>query len=162
MTISGIGGNVSPLLQSVLAIDKQLQDLQRQLGTNGYLFSGTGLNQPAVDTANHILNGNGAQAGLIQVSAERRQADLGINGLGRLVISAPSPTAVAVSEDVAGSPFGFKLAGVSSSLTGATVTGPAGAPSSISVDLGASNPNAGASATYSFSLPDGSGQTLPL
>jgi hypothetical protein len=247
MAISGIGGNVSPLLQSVLTIDKQLQDLQRQLGTgqkadtysglgsqssmavglgaqldatasydgtismvgttislaqtvlsqiatsgsvvkstvaqapfdpdnsgvttvqrtaqgelntvlaglntqgtNGYLFSGTGLNQPAVDTANHILNGNGSQAGLIQVIAERRQADLGSNGLGRLVISAPSPTAVAVSEDVAGSPFGFKLAGVSSSLTGATVTGPSGSPSSISVDLGASNPNAGDSETLTL------------
>jgi flagellar hook-associated protein 3 FlgL len=259
MTISGIGGNVSPLLQSVLAIDKQLQDLQRQLGTgqkadtysglgsqtsvavglsaqldatasydstismvgttislaqtvlsqiaksgavlksavatapfdpdnngvttvqrtaqgelatvlaelntqgtNGYLFSGTGLNQPAVDTASHILNGNGSQAGLTQVIAERRQADLGSSGLGRLVISMPSPTAVAVSEDVAGSPFGFKLAGVSSSLTGATVTGPSGSPSSISVALGAGNPNAGDSVTYKFSLPDGSSETLTL
>jgi flagellar hook-associated protein 3 FlgL len=258
MTISGIGSNVLPLLQSVLTIDKQLQDLQRQLGTgqkadtysglgsqssvavglgaqldatasydgtisivgttislaqtvlsqvaksgsvlkgavatapfdpdssgvtsvqrtaqgelntvlaelntqgtNGYLFSGTGLNQPAVDSATSILNGNGSQAGLIQVIAERRQADVGA-GLGRLVISAPSPTSVAVSEDVAGSPFGFKLASVSSTLTGATVTGPAGAPSSISVDLGAGNPNPGDSLAYKFTLPDGSNETLTL
>ena len=33
MAISGIAGNTSPLLQSILTIDKQLQDLQRQLGT---------------------------------------------------------------------------------------------------------------------------------
>jgi flagellar hook-associated protein 3 FlgL len=258
MAISGIGGNVSPLLQSVLTIETQLQDLQRQLGTgqkadtfsglgsqgsvavglsaqldatasyddtismvkttisvastvlsqvdksgtsvkssaatapfdpdsngvttvqrtaqgelnavlaelntqgtNGYLFSGTGVNQPAVDTATHILSGNGLQAGLIQVIAERRQADLG-GGLGRLVITAPLPTAVAVTEDVAGSPYGFKLAGVTSSLTGATVTGPSGSPSSISVNLGASNPNAGDSVTYKFTLPDGSNETLTL
>ncbi len=41
---------------------------------------------------------------------------------------------MSVSQD--GSPFGFQLAGVNSSLTGATVTGPTGSPPSISVDLG--------------------------
>ena len=56
-----------------------------------------------------MLNGTGAQAGLKQVIAERQQADLGTNGLGRLVISSPTPTSVAVGEDVAGSPFGLKL-----------------------------------------------------
>jgi hypothetical protein len=69
---------------------------------------------------------------------------------------------VAVSEDVAGSPFGLKLAGVNSSLTGSTVTGPGGSPAAISVDLGATNPNPGDSITYSFSLPDGTSQTLTL
>jgi flagellar hook-associated protein 3 FlgL len=141
-------------------LDTVLAELNTQ-GTNGYLFSGSGSNQPSVETSNHILNGNGSQAGLIQVIAERRQADLG-GGLGRLVISAPTPTSVAVSEDVAGSPFGFKLAGVSSSLTGATVTGPAGSPKSISVDLGAGNPNPGDSITYTLALPDGSSETLTL
>ena len=36
----------------------------------------------------------------------------------------PTPTSVSVAEDVAGSPFGFKLNAITSSLTGATVTGP--------------------------------------
>ena len=35
-----------------------------------------------------ILNGNGAQAGLVQVIAQRQQADQGANGLGRLVVPA--------------------------------------------------------------------------
>jgi flagellin-like hook-associated protein FlgL len=120
------------------------------------------LNQPSVDTADHILNGNGAQAGLKQVIAERNQADLGADGLGRLVIPAAAGTTVAVSEDAASSPFGLKLAAVSSTLTGATVTGPAGSPAAISVDLGASNPNNGDTITYTFSLPDGTSQTLQL
>jgi flagellar hook-associated protein 3 FlgL len=259
MAISGIGAGVSPLLQSVLNIDNQLQDLQRQLatgeksetfaglgaqggvtvalnaqlsaiggyddtiataGTNislaqtalsqiasvattvkssaiipnfsidstgqtaaqesavdqldqvlgalntqggsGYLFSGTGVDQPPVDTTDHILNGNGAQAGLKQVIAERNQADLGSNGLGRLVVSSASPTAVSLSEDVSGSPFGFKLTGVNSSLTGATATGPSGSPAGISVDLGVTNPTAGDSITYTFALPDGSTENLTL
>jgi flagellin-like hook-associated protein FlgL len=79
-----------------------------------------------------------------------------------LVIPAASGTTVAVSEDAAGSPFGLKLSGVNSSLTGATVTGPSGSPASISVDLGASNPNNGDSITYTFALPDGTSQTLTL
>src|SRR4029077_326822 len=33
MTVSGITTNVAPLLQSALDINKQLDDLQRQLGT---------------------------------------------------------------------------------------------------------------------------------
>ena len=140
----------------------QILSLLNTQGGNGYLFSGSGLNQPSVDTADHILNGNGAQAGLKQVIAERHQADLGADGLGRLVIPAAVGTAVSVSEDAAGSPFGLKLAGVNSTLTGATVTGPTGSTGAISVDLGATNPNDGDSITFTFTLPDGTSQTLKL
>jgi hypothetical protein len=66
---------------------------------------------------------------------------------------------VTLSQD--GSPFGFQLAGVNSSLTGATVTGPSGSPPSISVDLG-SNPSAGDSIQFDLTLPDGSSQTITL
>jgi len=176
--IGSIGSTVQgATLQSSFAVDgtgqttsqktaqsqlDQILSLLNTQGGNGYLFSGTGVSQPSVDTADHILNGNGAQAGLKQVIAERNQADLGADGLGRLVIPAAAGTTVAVSEDAASSPFGLKLAAVSSTLTGATVTGPAGSPAAISVDLGASNPNNGDTITYTFSLPDGTSQTLQL
>ncbi len=140
----------------------QILSMLNTQGGNGYLFSGSAVNQPSVATADQVLNGNGSQAGLKQVIAERNQADLGADGLGRLVIPAAVGSTVSVSEDVAGSPFGLKLAGVSSTLTGATVTGPAGSPASISVDLGASNPNNGDTITYTFALPDGTTQTLQL
>jgi flagellar hook-associated protein 3 FlgL len=70
-------------------------------------------------------------------------------------------TQASLSEDVAGSVFGMKIAGVSSSLTGATVTGPSGSPAGVSVDL-ATNPNPGDSLTYTFNLPDGTTQQLTL
>ena len=140
----------------------QILSLLNTQGANGYMFSGSALDQPSVDTADHILNGNGAQAGLKQVIAERNQADLGADGLGRLVIPAAAGSTVSVHEDVAGSVFGLKLAGVSSSLTGATVTGPTGSLDTISVALGASNPNNGDTVTYTFTLPDGTSQTLQL
>jgi len=176
--IASIGSTVqSATAQSSFAVDStgqttsqktaqsqldQVLSLLNTQGGNGYLFSGSGLNQPSVDTADHILNGNGAQAGLKQVIAERNQADLGADGLGRLVVPPAVGATVSVSEDAASSPFGLKLAGVSSTLTGATVTGPAGSPAAISVALGATNPNNGDAITYTFSLPDGTSQTLRL
>jgi flagellin-like hook-associated protein FlgL len=151
------------------AVQKSAQDQLDQIlsalnskGGNGYLFSGGGLNQPSVASSSEILSGNGSQAGLKQVIAERNQADLGADGLGRLVIPAAAGSTVSVSEDVAGSPFGLKLAGVNSSLTGATVTGPSASPAAISVDLGGSNPKNGDSITYTFALPDGTSQALTL
>src|SRR5271169_943699 len=126
-----------------------------------FLFSGSAINTPSVASADVILNGNGTQAGLKQVIAERAQAD-GTTGLGRLVITAPAPTTVSVAEDVAGSPFGLKLSSVSSSLTGATVTGPSGSPAGVSISLGATNPNPGDQVTINFNLPDGTTDSVQL
>src|SRR5580692_3559488 len=95
-------------------LDEMLSMLNTQVGDN-YIFSGSATNQPSVDTTDHILNGNGAAAGLKQVISERNQADLGASGLGRLVIPPAAGNVVSINEDVAGSPFGFKLASVSSS-----------------------------------------------
>ncbi len=132
--------------------------LNTQVGSN-YIFSGSAVNQPSVASANDILNGNGTQAGLTQLIAQRQAADLGANGLGRLTIAANNST-VTIGQD--GSPFGFQLTSVTSNLTGATVSGPAGSPPSISVDLGSSNPNPGDSIEFNLALPDGSSQTITL
>src|SRR4051812_48960869 len=107
-------------------------DLLNSRSGDRYLFSGRALDTPATDTLSRIMDGDTTHAGFTQVMAERNQADLGASGLGRLVIPtppaspAPLSTVVSMSEDVAGSPFGFKLAAVTSSLTNAAVSGPAG------------------------------------
>ena len=141
-------------------LDQFLGAFNTQVGDN-YIFSGSALNQPSVDTTDHILNGNGAQAGLKQVIAERNQADLGASGLGRLVIPAAAGSTVSINEDVAGSPFGFKLASVGSTLTGATVTQPTGSPPTATVTLG-SNPNPGDTVQFSLTLPDGTSKSITL
>jgi flagellar hook-associated protein 3 FlgL len=137
--------------------------LNTQVG-NRYIFSGSAINTPAVASANDILNGTATQAGLKQVIAERQQADLGTNGLGRLAISSLTAPAVGVqvAEGAAGSPFGFKLSSVTSSLTNATVTGPSGSPPSVSVDMTAGNPNPGDQISYTFNLPDGTTESVQL
>ncbi|HZR88270.1 MAG TPA: flagellar protein [Bradyrhizobium sp.] len=150
--------NAAAQLSSVLGM------LNTQVGDR-YIFSGTAIDTPAVATSDAILNGSGTQAGLKQVIAERLQADQGSASpsTGRLVLTQPTATSVQVAEDVAGSPFGIKLASVSSSLTNAVVTGPTGAsPAAIKVDMTAGNPNSGDQITYNFNLPDGTTQSVTL
>jgi len=147
--------NAQSQLSSIVGI------LNTQVGDR-YIFSGSAINTPAVASADDIMNGAAAKAGLKQVISERQQADLGTSGLGRLVITSPTPTSVQVAEDVAGSPFGFKLSSVTSSLTGATVSGPAGSPAAVSVDLGVTNPNPGDQVSFTFNLPDGTTESAQL
>jgi flagellar hook-associated protein 3 FlgL len=156
-TLNG-NGQTSTQAAAVTQLEQVLSLLNTQVGSN-YIFSGSALNQPSVASTSDILNGNGAQAGLIQVIAERQAADLG-TGTGRLTVGGAGAN-VTLADDVAGSPFGFKVAGVSSSLTGAAVSGPSGSPPTLSVNLGA-NPNAGDSIHFDLTLPDGTSQTISL
>ncbi|MEZ2148190.1 flagellar protein [Bradyrhizobium sp. DN5] len=135
--------------------------LNTQTGSR-YLFSGTAVNTQSVADAGDIINGTTTQAGFKTVMAERQAADLGANGMGRLVQTQPTPSSVRVSEDVAGSPFGLKIKAVSSTLTGATVTGPSGSPVSFSVDLNGVNPNNGDKLSIQFTLPDGTTEQIDL
>ena len=159
-TLSSSGQTIAQQTASA-QLSSMLGVLNTQAGDR-YLFSGSAINTPSVASMDTILNGTTTQAGLKQVIAERQQADLGASGLGRLVITSPTPTSVQVAEDVAGSPFGLKLNAISSSLTGSTVTGPAGSPAAVSVDLGATNPNNGDTVSFEFNLPDGTTQSIQL
>ena len=82
--------------------------------------------------------------------------------MGRLAVTAPplTTTVTSVAED--GSAFGFKLSSVSSTLTGATIAQPAGAPPATTVDLGAVNPNNGEKVKFNFKLPDGTTESIEL
>src|SRR5664279_4358754 len=152
-------GQTAGQVTAISQLSSMLSILNTQ-GGNGYIFSGAATNTPSVATADAILNGNGAQAGLTQIISERQQADLGATGLGRLTVSAPTTTSVSLAQD--SSPFGIKLGAVSSTLTGATVTGPAGSPAAISVDLGATNPNPGDQLNITLNMPDGTTQSIKL
>jgi flagellin-like hook-associated protein FlgL len=140
-------------------LDQLLALLNTQVG-NRYLFSGTAADRPAVASADLILNGDGIHAGLKQLISERRQADLGSNGLGRLTVTNPTATSVQIAEDAV-SPFGLKIDAVNSTLSNATVTGPSAPPATIGVDF-AANPNAGEQITVGFTMPDGTTQNLTM
>jgi hypothetical protein len=125
-----------------------------------YLFSGRATDRAATETSDHILNGNGAATGLKQVMSERLQADQGADGRGRLDAPVAALGVVTLAEDGV-HPFGFKLAAATTDFA-ATVTGPAGAPPSLSIDLGGSNPPEGGKVHIQLNLPDGSSSSIDL
>lgn len=127
-----------------------------------YFFGGTQTDAPPIETQDKIINGDGARAGLTQIISERNQADLGADGRGRLVLPVPGGAAVSLTEDVNGSPFGLKLASITSTLTGSTATQPTGSPPALSLTFTASLPQDGEVATIRFSLPDGSEESISL
>jgi hypothetical protein len=128
------------------SLDEMLQLLNIQAGDR-YLFSGRATDTSATASIDDILDGVGAKAGLKQIIAERNRADVG-SGTGRLVLATPTPRSISIAEDAAGSPFGLKLASISSSSSSVTLTGPSGSPRAETLDLGATNPNPGDTLTF--------------
>jgi flagellar hook-associated protein 3 FlgL len=154
------GGGAQVAQQTALSSLDQLIGLLNSQAGDRYLFSGRATDQPAVETLDHILNGDGSRAGLKQLISERNQADLGSDGLGRLVLSAPTATSVGVAEDSV-SPFGFKLGSITTNVTGATLSGPTGSPASMAIDFSAV-PNPGETVTLRLNLPDGTSENMTL
>ena len=141
------------------SLDQLLALLNARAGDR-YLFSGRATDTPAVETLDHILNGNGSRAGLKQLINERNQADLGADGRGRLTIGAGGPNIVQIDEQV--TTFGFKLGSITSNVTGATTSGPTGSPASMSIDFSTAVPNPGETVTVRLNLPDGTNENLTL
>jgi len=153
-------GQTNTQIQAKNNLDEALSLLNQRAG-NTYLFSGRATDTAATDTADHILNGNGQAAGLKQVISERLQADQGFDGRGRLDAPTASGDVVTLAEDGT-HPFGFKLAGATTDIAGASVSGPSGAPPSLSIDFGGTNPPDGATVQVQLTLPDGTSTSITL
>jgi hypothetical protein len=75
---------------------------------------------------------------------------------GSAAATAANLNAALTAAEASASPFGAQLTGVSSSATGVTIT-----PAQVSIDL-AANPADGDTVSFTFNLPDGSGETVQL
>ena len=138
----------------------QLEQSLSLLNTNSggrYLFAGKAADKPPMTSSDIILAGQGTQAGLKQVIDERRQADLGSNGLGRLDVTTNGASEFQLTEQAG--VFGFKIGAAVSNLSGSTVTG---APPAVAIELGAVNPNPGESVRFTLNMPDGTSKDLTL
>ena len=154
-------GQTSGQITAQAAFANAISLLNTQSGDR-FLFSGRTTDTAPTAPADVILNGIGAQAGLTQLIGERKLADQGTGGMGRLAVTSPLATTTVTSVAEDGSAFGLKLASVSSSLTGATITQPAGVPPAATVDLGGVNPNNGDKVKFNFNLPDGTTESIEL
>jgi flagellar hook-associated protein 3 FlgL len=143
-----------------LRVEEMTELLNSNLGGR-YLFSGTTTDQRPVEDVPKILDGDGARAGFTQIVNERRAADLGTGGLGRLTAPTATANVVSVAEDGT-HPFGFKLTSATPQSPGwATVTGPAGAPPSIDVSVDAL-PAQNDAIRFTLAMPDGTSKDITL
>jgi len=124
-----------------------------------YLFAGSDTEQKPVATIDKLLDGDGTKAGFRTVAAERKAADLGADGKGRLETFI-SHAEVTLAEDGL-HPFGMKLSTVSTNSDAVSLTAPAGTPAALSVEFTA-QPIEGESVTMGFTLPDGSTGSISL
>ena len=130
--------------------------------SGNYVFGGRETTLPPALDVNSILDGTPGKAGLIQYVAERRQADSGSNGLGRLALTSDlSGTTISLSEEASGLPFGFKLASVSSTLSSVSSSGPSGTPNTVTLAF-SGQPAADQAVTVTVGLPDGTSTDLTL
>ncbi|HOV03881.1 MAG TPA: flagellar biosynthesis protein FlgL [Hyphomicrobiales bacterium] len=142
----------------------QLEEMAALLNSHvdgRYLFSGQTIETEPVAPISEILDGDATHAGFRQVMAERREADLGANGLGRLAISAGPGDGVTLAEDVAGHPFGFKITGISTTSAAVATTGPTGAENTVTTEF-TGLPTAGEQVRIYLDLPDGTSTTVTL
>lgn len=140
---------------------KQTLDLLNTDVNGRYLFSGRTTDTEPTVSYSEMIDGDGAgRAGLKQLISERKAADLGTNGLGRLTTGGAGTTAT-ISEEAVSHPYGFKLTGISPSTASFTNSLAAGPPAGISVDV-AAQPAAGEILTISVDLPDGTTEKIEL
>ncbi len=156
------GGNQTTDQKTAMSVADQMVGLLNTQAGDRYLFSGKatrsavrGQHRRPDERRRHRARDSSRS------SQSGGRPILAASGLGRLVISTPTATSVSLGEDVAGSPFGFKLAACTPTLTSAAVTGPAGAPPAIGVDFTATRRRARPSSS-SFNLPDGIDRAIAL
>ncbi len=118
-----------------LKLDEML-DMLNTSYAGRYLFSGRASDTAPVLNSTSILEGDATGDGLRTLIAERRTADTG-TGTGRTVIGGAGAVA-SWGEEAPAQPFGLKFdttlaATTRSTLSNATITGPAGAPAALSV-----------------------------
>lgn len=147
--------------QSQAAVDLKEAIAALNLDVGGrYAFSGRSTDVKPVISAEAMLADDGTKAGLRTVIAERKLADLGADGRGRLTVSDASGGSFSVSETGAG-PFGFKISSLSSDMTNGVATGPTGTPPSITLGF-TGQPSAGQQMRVGLTLPDGTTTEITL
>ncbi|ABS64153.1 conserved hypothetical protein [Parvibaculum lavamentivorans DS-1] len=153
------GKQTTAQISAAMQFDEMVNLMNLQV-EDRYLFGGVDTQTRPVALPDEIMNGSGAKAGLKQFIDERAQADMGADGRGRLTLGIAGAT-VTLAEDAAPSIFGFKLEGATSTLSNATVTGPAGAPAGVDVEF-TGLPAAGQQITLDMRLPDGTTTKVTL
>jgi flagellin-like hook-associated protein FlgL len=142
-------------------LDEMIDLLNAEYGGRS-LFAGRASDVRPMASSQTMLDGDATGDGLRTLIEERRLADAG-TGTGRTLITGAG-AAARLAEEAPGLPFGLKFdAGYPavSTLSNATVTGPAGAPAALDVTF-AGNPQDGETLSFRFVLPGGATRDVTL
>jgi flagellin-like hook-associated protein FlgL len=156
---SGAGADGINLATTPNQAKSQLDEVITLLNTevNGrHLFGGNVTDRKPVAGLDALLNGEGGKDGFRTIVSERKLADAGVDGRGRLTASSAGAVTTLAEDGV--HPFGLKLSGVSTDSSTVAVTSPAGAPQSLTVDFTAL-PLDGQSIHLTLTMPDGATKT---
>lgn len=127
-----------------------------------YLFGGSNTDKAPLPTTDALMNGLAGKAGFNAVASERKLADAGLSGQGRLEagIDPLTPNVVTLSEDGV-HPFGFKVSTVSSNSAAVTVSQAAPGTGSLGQQVGftfettGDQIQEGRTISIGLSMPDG-------
>ena len=161
-TPGGYGsGNVNLTTTPDLSLARldEVLDLLNASVDGRYLFGGSTTDRKPVEDTASILDGALGRDGFRTVAGERKLADAGPDGLGRLDITTVTDT-VTLAEDGT-HPFGFKLSTLSTTSVNVALTQPAGTPPSLSAQF-TGLPVAGEKVTIGLTLPDGTQEVVNL
>lgn len=154
------GGRTAPQVLAEEKFKQTLDLLNTEVGGR-YLFSGRTADVEPAASYSLIMDGDGlGRAGLKQLISERRQADLGVTGLGRLTAGGAG-TAATIAEEAGDPPYGFKLSGATSSTAALTAAYTAGPPADIAFSV-VGTPQPGDTLKISLDLPDGTKEEITL
>jgi hypothetical protein len=130
-------------------------------GVNGYIFGGANTSSPPAESIDTILGGDASAGkdGLTKLVAERQQADLGSDGLGRMAITGTT-TQVTLTSPASTLLFGMSIKNVSLTFSHGTASLTSSAPPTMMADFSTGVPQSGETVTITLNLPDGS--TTPL
>jgi flagellar hook-associated protein 3 FlgL len=142
---------------------KEVVDLLNSDVNGRFIFSGRSSDIEPVEAYETIINGDASRAGAKQIIAERRAANVGADGLGRLGVGTNTGLQqIDVTKDSA-IPFGFSISAMTHNLTGSSAPTAlsAGTTSGFRLTLGG-QPNVGQAINITLTLPNGSTQSFAL
>jgi flagellin-like hook-associated protein FlgL len=134
-----------------------------------YLFGGANTDTAPLPDTQSLLEGIGGKDGFKTILGERKAADAGVLGNGRMVTAQPATNSVSLTEDGT-HPFGFKLLRVTSTAPGTALdvgsVGPSAAVVPPAIQTGDTNTiifaaapaeqiKPGQTITFGLQLPDG-------
>jgi flagellin-like hook-associated protein FlgL len=162
LTLGSVDFTSGAVTQAQYQNETRLKEVIELMNTdlNGrHLFGGNVTDKNPVASFDVIMDGTGGKAGFRQVLGERRDADLGTSGQGRITTNFTGTTLELAEDGV--HPFGFKLDSLTAEGSGVSLTGPTGSPSTLSVEF-TGQPGPGDRINIGLALPDGTKTTISL